>query len=229
MLSHRNIVSNTLAICDYLQLSENDTQMVVLPFYYVMGQSLLNTHFAAGGTVVLNNKFAFTAAVLKQMVAEEVTGFSGVPSTYAYLLHRSPLAGYREKLQSLRYCSQAGGHMARAIKEKLRKVLPDHTQIFIMYGATEAAARLTYLEPDRFEDKIDSIGKPVPGVSIRVVDKQGRDVPVGQTGELMAYGPNIMQGYWKDEAATKTALNNNGYHTGDIGYQDDEGYFIRCR
>ena len=225
MLSHRNIVSNTLAICDYLQLSEDDTQMVVLPFYYVMGQSLLNTHFAAGGTLVLNNKFAFTAALLKQMVAEEVTGFSGVPSTYAYLLHRSPLAGYREKLQSLRYCSQAGGHMARAMIEKLRKVLPDHTQIFIMYGATEAAARLTYLEPDRFEDKIDSIGKPVSGVCIRVVDKQGSEVPVGQTGELMAYGPNIMQGYWKDEAATKTALNNNGYRTGDIGYQDEEGYF----
>ena len=224
MLSHRNIVSNTLAICDYLQLSENDKQMVVLPFYYVMGQSLLNTHFAAGGTVVLNNKFAFTAAVLKQMVAEEVTGFSGVPSTYAYLLHRSPLAGYREKLRSLRYCSQAGGHMARAVKEKLRTVLPEHTKIYIMYGATEAAARLTYLAPDRFEDKIDSIGKPVAGGSIRVVDRRGRDVPAGQTGELVAYGPNVMQGYWKNEAATRAVLNHNGYHTGDLGFQDDEGF-----
>ena len=90
MLSHTNIVSNTSAICGYLRLTESDVQMVVLPFFYVMGKSLLNTHFAVGGTVVINNKFAFPATVLKDMVEERVTGFSGVPSTYAYLLHRSP-------------------------------------------------------------------------------------------------------------------------------------------
>ena len=119
-----------------------------LPFFYVMGKSLLNTHFAVGGTVVINNKFAYPASVIKQMVDEQVTGFSGVPSTYAYLLHRSPLANYRDKLTSLRYCSQAGGHMSRQIKEKLRQVLPENTKIYIMYGDTEASARLTYLEPD---------------------------------------------------------------------------------
>jgi long-chain acyl-CoA synthetase len=139
MLSHRNIVSNTHSICHYLHLSENDIQMVVLPFFYVMGKSLLNTHFAVGGTVVINNKFAYPASVIKQMGEERITGFSGVPSTYAYLLHRSPLANYRDKLPSLRYCSQAGGHMSGQIKEELRRVLPSHTRIFIMYGATEAS------------------------------------------------------------------------------------------
>ena len=109
MLSHGNIVSNTNSICQYLELSEKDLQMVVLPFFYVMGKSLLNTHFAVGGTVVINNKFAYPATVIKQMVDEKVTGFSGVPSTYAYLIHRSPLEKYREGLSSLRYCSQAGG------------------------------------------------------------------------------------------------------------------------
>jgi len=91
MLSHKNIVSNTHSICRYLNLTDKDIQMAVLPFFYVMGKSLLNTHFAAGGTTVINNKFAFPATVIKQMVDEKVTGFSGVPSTYAYLLHRSPL------------------------------------------------------------------------------------------------------------------------------------------
>jgi len=167
MLSHRNIVSNTHAICQYLRLTEKDIQMVVLPFFYVMGKSLLNTHFAVGGTVVINNKFAFPASVVKQMVEEHITGFSGVPSTYAYLLHRSPLTAYRDRLSSLRYCSQAGGHMSKAIKEGLRKALPEHTKIFIMYGATEVAARLSYLEPERFEDKMDSIGKAIPGVTFR--------------------------------------------------------------
>lgn len=109
MLSHGNIVSNTRSICRYLNLTGKDIQMVVLPFFYVMGKSLLNTHFAVGGQVVINNKFAFPATVINQMVDEQVTGFSGVPSTYAYLLHRSPLESCRERLGSLRYCSQAGG------------------------------------------------------------------------------------------------------------------------
>jgi len=226
MLTHKNIVSNTKSICRYLDLTDKDVQMVVLPFFYVMGKSLLNTHFAVGGTVVINNKFAFPATVIKQMVEEKVTGFSGVPSTYAYLLHRSPLKNYRDKLHSLRCCTQAGGHMSGQIKEELRKVLPSHTQIYIMYGATEASARLTYLKPDQFADKMDSIGKPIPGVTMQVLNKSGKVLLSGQTGELVASGPNIMQGYWKDEKATSVVLDKNGYHTGDLGYYDKEGYFF---
>ena len=225
MLSHSNIVSNVHSICHYLQLTDKDIQMVVLPFFYVMGKSLLNSHMAVGGTVVINNKFAFTASVVKEMVDEKVTGFSGVPSTYAYLLHRSPLANYRDRLDSLRYCSQAGGHMSRKLKQELRNVLPKHTKIFIMYGVTEASGRLTYLEPDFFEDKLDSIGKSISGVALRVIDKKGNEVQIGQTGELVASGPNIMSGYWNDMKITAEVLDKNGYHTGDLGYQDEEGYF----
>ena len=102
MLSHANIVANTRAIIEYLELTPSDIQMVVLPFFYVMGKSLLNTHVAVGGRVVINNKFAYTAAVLEQMAAEKVTGFSGVPSTYAHLLFKSPLGAYRDRLPALR-------------------------------------------------------------------------------------------------------------------------------
>jgi acyl-CoA synthetase (AMP-forming)/AMP-acid ligase II len=225
MLSHRNIVANTHSICRYLQLTDADIQMVILPFFYVMGKSLLNTHFAAGGTVVINNKFAFPASVLSNMVDEAVTGFSGVPSTYAYLLHRSPLAKQRDKLHALRYCSQAGGHMSRAIKEELRRVLPAHTRIYIMYGATEASARLSYLAPEAFEHKMDSIGKAIPDVCLDVLDEHGRKLPPGERGELVASGPNIMMGYWRDPEATRRVLDEKGYHTGDLAYSDDEGYF----
>jgi len=226
MLTHRNIVSNTRAICEYLELTENDIQMVVLPFFYVMGKSLLNTHFAVGGRVVINNKFAFPAGVLRQMAEERVTGFSGVPSTYAYLLYRSPLATYRDRLGSLRYCAQAGGHMSRSLKEDLRRILPLHTKIYIMYGATEASARLSYLPPDRFMDKMDSIGRPIPGVTLKILDPEGNEVPVDETGELVASGPNIMQGYWRDSDSTSRVLDKDGYHTGDIGYRDSEGFFF---
>lgn len=224
MLSHKNIVSNTHSICQYLSITQDDIQMVVLPFFYVMGKSLLNTHMAVGGTVVLNNRFLYPADVVNQMISEKVTSFSGVPSTYAYLLHRSPLASCREKLGNLRYCSQAGGHMTKSVKLALRKALPEHTQIVIMYGATEASARLTYLHPSYFDSKIESIGKPIPDVSIRILDRNGGDVSDGQEGELVATGPNIMLGYWKDPQDTARVLDDHGYHTGDIGFRDAEGF-----
>jgi len=226
MLTHENIVANTRSICACLGLAERDVQMVVLPFSYVFGLSLLHTHVAVGGTLVLNNQFSFTSAVLEQMVAENVTGFSGVPSTYAYLLHRSPLRAMRERLPFLRYCSQAGGHMARQVKLDLRRALPDHTQVIVMYGATEASARLTWLAPQYYIRKIDSIGKEVPGVSIQILDGEGNRLAPGELGELVASGPNIMRGYYRDPAATSRVLDADGYHTGDLGYRDAEGFLF---
>lgn len=226
MLSHKNLVSNTCAICEALALTEHDIQMAVLPFSYVMGASLLNTHVAVGGTVVINNSFGYTAAVLQQMIDEKVTGLSGVPSTFAHLLYRSPLAANRDKLVSLRYCSQAGGHMPARIKMELRRALPDHTVIYIMYGATEASARLTVLDPNRFDEKMGSIGTPVNGVSIAIVNDANEEVAAGATGELVAAGPNIMQGYWNDAAGTRLAIDDRGYyHTGDLGFRDGQGFF----
>ena len=115
--------------------------------------------------------------------------------------------------------------MARRIKTELRETLPEHTDIVIMYGATEASARLTYLDPKCFDSKKDSIGRAIPGVSLKLVGANGGKVGPGQKGELVASGANIMQGYWKDEEATARVLKNDGYHTGDIGYQDKDGFF----
>lgn len=225
MLSHRNITSNARSIIQYLQLTGSDIQMVVLPFYYVMGMSLLTTHCAVGGTIVINNRFAFSSEVIEQMITEQVTGFSGVPSTYTYLLHRSPLAECREKLTSLRYCTQAGGHLPRRTKEELLRVLPDHTCLYVMYGATEASARLAYVEPERLREKIDSIGKAIPGVALTIRDEAGRELADGEIGEIVASGPNIMRGYWQDPEGTAKVLDFHGYHTGDLGYRDADGFF----
>ncbi|MBT8341613.1 MAG: acyl--CoA ligase [Desulfatitalea sp.] len=229
MLSHGNLVSNTDAICRYLGINHLDIQMVVLPFFYVMGKSLLNTHIAAGAAVVINNRFLYPADVLNQMIEEKVTSFSGVPSTYAYLLNRSPLKGMRDKMPNLRYCSQAGGHMPTTMKRALRNALPKHTKIYVMYGATEAAARLTYLDPTFFEAKIDSIGKPIEDVTIKIMNEKGEVVPTGLEGEIVASGPNIMQGYWKDPQLSRKVLSSYGYHTGDIGYKDSDGFLFVFR
>ena len=94
-----------------------------------------------------------------------------------------------------------------------------------MYGATEGSARLSYLAPNKFMAKIDSIGKAIPGVTLRVLDEEGRELPPNQAGELVAAGPNIMKGYWKDPEATERVLDDKGYHTGDLAYRDEDGFF----
>jgi acyl-CoA synthetase (AMP-forming)/AMP-acid ligase II len=110
------------------------------------------------------------------------------------------------------------------MKEELRKILPAHTEIIIMYGATEASARLTYLNSKRYEDKIDSIGKAIPGVTITILDKNNKEAEVAEVGELVANGENIMRGYWKDDKISAQVLDEYGYHTGDLGYKDEEGF-----
>ena len=115
--------------------------------------------------------------------------------------------------------------MARHIKLELMRVLPSHTQLYIMYGATEASARLTYVPPESLRSKIDSIGKPISGVTMSVLSDGGEALEPGNPGELVAKGPNIMLGYYKDIESTRKVLDENGYHTGDFGYRDEDGFF----
>lgn len=223
MLSHRNLVANARAIVSYLGLTARDRVMCVLPFSYVYGLSLLHTHVAVGGSVVIENRAAFPNVVLNAMAAHRVTGFAGVPSTFALMLHRSNLD--HVALPNLRYVTQAGGAMAPAkIDEWLAR--GPQAPFFVMYGATEAAARLTYLPPDELPVKRGSIGRPIPGVDIRVVTEEGRTAAAGEVGELVASGPNIAAGYWNRPAETAERFGPDGYRTGDLGYADADGCFF---
>ena len=201
--------------------------MVVLPFFYVMGKSLLNTIVAAGGTLVINNKFAFPATVINQMIEERATLFSGVPSTYAYLLHRSPLKKSRQQLNHLRMVTQAGGHMARSVKTALRETLPNHTPN-LHHVRCHRGLGPADLAGSRTVSSRKSIpsAKSIPGVTVKILDDQGSELAQGAKGEVVASGANIMQGYWMDPEATAKALDHNGYHTGDIGFMDADGFIF---
>lgn len=224
VLTHGNIRSNTLAIVSYLGLQEDDRVMAILPFHYVYGKSLLNTHMAVGAQVVINNRFAFPNAVVREMCERSVTGFAGVPSTFAILMNRSVFP--KTRIPSLRYVTQAGGAMAPALTRRLLDCL-DGVDLYVMYGATEASARLTYVPPDRLRrDKLGSIGIPIPGVEVTVRDDQGRELAPLEVGNICAQGPNIMQGYWNDPEETSRALKPWGLVTGDLGYRDEEGFLF---
>lgn len=227
MLTHRNLMSNTASIAAYLSLSPADRILAVLPFHYVYGQSLAYTHFLSGGSVLIDNRFAYPNVVLETLASLAATGFAGVPSTFVILLEKSNLA--KRAFPSLRYVTQAGGHLSAPWRLKAAEAFAP-ARFFVMYGATEAAPRLTYLEPERLADKTASIGKAIPGVEVFVADPAGNRLPPGETGELAARGPNIMAGYWNDPAGTAEVLRNGLYFTGDLGREDAEGFlFIEGR
>ncbi len=220
-LSHRNLHANTSSIIRYLDLNAEDRVMAILPFYYSYGNSLLLTHMAVGGSLVIDGRFAYPNVILEIMAQERVTGFSGVPSTFAILMHKSNIRNYR--FEHLRYITQAGGPMTPALTQKIMEALP-HIKIYIMYGQTEASARLSYLEPEKLLEKIGSIGKAIPGVELTIKDEDGRICPPGKVGEIVAKGDNIMMGYWNNPEDTARVLKPDGLHTGDLAKADEEGY-----
>jgi acyl-CoA synthetase (AMP-forming)/AMP-acid ligase II len=220
-LSHLNIMANTRSIVSYLGLTAEDRVLQILPFYYVYGKSLLNTHAAVGGSVVIENRFLFPNTALDTLERERCTGLSGVPSTFAILLNRSNLA--KRRLEHLRYVTQAGGGMSPELTRRLMEALPNQ-RIFVMYGATEASARLSYLDPTDLPRKVGSIGRAIPNVELRVLREDGTEAAVGEEGELVARGANIMRGYWADLDETEKVLDRHGYHTGDLGRRDEEGF-----
>lgn len=223
VLTHGNLASNTRSIVAYLDLGPSDRCLNVLPFYYSYGNSVLHTHAAVGGSLVLENSLVYPHQVVARIAAERATGFAGVPSTYALLLQRVRLDEY--DLDSLRYMTQAGGPMSPANIRKLRSALP-RVRLFVMYGQTEATARLTYLPPERLTEKLGSVGLPIPDVAIQIRDERGQEIKRGDVGEVCARGPNVMRGYWKDPAATAEVVQDGWLRTGDLGYMDNDGYIF---
>lgn len=234
MISHRNIVANTDSIIEYLSLTSRDRMMTVLPFHYCFGTSLLHTHLRVGGSLVINPRFMYPEIVLQRMQETECTGFAGVPSHFQILLRRSSLA--KRKFHGLRYVQQAGGQLGPIFIEQLRHALPGK-EIYIMYGQTEATARLSYLPPSELDRKLGSVGKGIPGVKLRVQDEHGNPVKPHETGEIVAEGENVARGYWHDEKESARCFRNGVLHTGDLATVDREGFiyivdrakdFLKC-
>ena len=218
----RNIESNTRSIVEYLSLTMADRALLTLPLYYCYGRSVLQTHLYAGASVFLDDRFAFPRVVLETMAAEACTGFAGIPQTFEILRKTSDLSSLSSP--RLRYVTQAGGAMSDDTIAWARRAFAP-AELFVMYGQTEATARLAYLPPDRAADKGGSIGMPIPGVELSVVDAAGRPLPDGETGELVARGDNVTPGYLDDPEATAAILHDGWLWTGDLATRDAEGFF----
>lgn len=222
MISHQNLMANTDSIIEYLRLTHDDTMLVVLPFYYCYGLSLLHTHLRAGGTIVMNNLFIMLGGVINDLRNFKCTGFAGVPSHFQILLRKSDSLK-STPLPDLRYVTQAGGKLHNAFITEFVEAFPN-IRFNVMYGQTEATARLAWLPPEKLPEKIGSCGKAIPGVELKVADETGKPVQPGETGEILARGKNIMQGYYKDPELTGSTLKDGWLYTGDLATMDEEGY-----
>ena len=234
MVSHRNIIANTSSIISYTRLTPRDRVMVVLPFHYCFGASLLHTHLRAGGSLVIDNRFMYPNKILMAMQDTNCTGFAGVPTHYQILLRNSSFTHMH--FPSLRWMQQAGGSLPVQLLSQLRKQLAN-VKIFVMYGQTEATARLSYLPPELLDRKAGSIGRGIPGVRLQVVDERNRPIVPGGTGEIVAEGDNITLGYWQEEHDTRRTFCEGRLYTGDIATVDEDGFiyivdrmkhFIKC-
>lgn len=220
--THRMLAANAASIIAYLGLTAEDRALLILPLFYCYGRSVLRTHLVVGGSVLLDGRFMYPRVVMEALGEHAVTGFAGVPLTFELLRRSVPDLASLPRPR-LRYVTQAGGHMPPDMVDWAREAFAP-ARLFVMYGQTEATARLAYLPPERGADKRGSIGIAIPGVTLQVVDEDGLELPRGEVGQLVARGDNVMPGYFHAPEETAAVLHHGWLWTGDLGYQDAEGY-----
>ena len=224
MLSHKNVVNNGQLVGDYIYLTEKDRLCIPVPFFHcfgcVMGTIASVTH---GTTMVIIEQFN-PGKVLQMVQDERCTALHGVPTMFIAELNHPDFEKFR--LSTLRTGIMAGSICPI---EVMKKVINDMgaNEITIAYGQTESSPVITQTKTDDpIEKRVSSVGKPHPGVEVKIIDPAtGEDTPTGVPGELCTRGYLVMKGYYKNEQATKSVIDNNGWlHTGDIAVMDEKGY-----
>lgn len=223
-LSYCNLQSNAEAIVRYLGITQADTAITNLPLSYSYGLSIVNSHLLVGASLVCTNASIMTREFWDQFSRLQCTSFAGVPFTYSML---ERLRFEDMSLPSLRTMTQAGGRLA---PEKIRLFADiakrKDLRFFVMYGQTEATARISYVPWERLADKIGSIGLPIPGGHLTLIRNGQEIIEPYREGELVYTGTNVMLGYAETRASLSKGDELNGVlHTGDLGHRDADGYF----
>ncbi len=234
VLSHRNMVTGAKSVSQYLENTSNDRILAVLPFSFDYGLNQLSTAFNVGACAVLMD-YLLPRDVITMIAREHITGLAAVPPLWVQL---AQLPWPADAVDTLRYITNSGGAMPRAVVDGLRKALPK-THVVLMYGLTEAF-RSTYLPPEELDRRPDSMGKAIPNAEIMVVREDGTPCSPGEPGELVHRGSLVALGYWNDPEKTaerfrptpgrdpKIPLPEIAVWSGDTVRMDDAGflYFI---
>lgn len=223
-LSYKNIQSNADSIAEYLNIDENERPITTLPFNYSFGLSIINSHLLKGSAIILTEKTVFFRDFWNLFNEYKCTSFAGVPYTYTMLKR----IGFEKiDLPSLRYFTQAGGKLS----EEFIRFFNDYAaksnkKFFVMYGQTEATARITYVPYDKLSGKIGSIGISIPGGKLNIMNDGVEVSRPKEVGEIVYKGDNVMLGYAETLSDLSKGDELNGVlFTGDLGYKDEDGFF----
>lgn len=220
MLTHKNLIENIKSNIESLQLNSNDRCLIVLPMCFgYCNTSQMLTHLYLGGSMVIYRGTFFPKKFYEYINRYSCTNTTCIPSML-YLMVKSRKI---ENVDTLRYLCFGGGTIAESVVKKIIELLPN-TGIVQTYGQTEASPRITALLPHDALRKLGSVGQPIPGIRVMVVDDNNNEVPTGIRGEIIVHGENVMKGYYKRDDETSKTIINGWLHTGDIGYFDSEGY-----
>lgn len=220
-LSHTNLRANAESIATYLGLAADDRAMTTLPMNYCYGLSVLNSHLVRGASVVLSQRSVIEAEFWEELSAAGATSFAGVPYTFE-LLDRIGFADMA--LPHLRHVTQAGGRMPPATVCRYAGLGARRGwRFFVMYGQTEATARMAYLPPEAAIYHPEAIGLPVPGGRFELIPVDGHDDPA--VGELVYEGENVMLGYAERPADLARGRTTDVLHTGDLARRNEAGLY----
>ena len=220
-LSKTAVTSNAIAIADYLELGSDDRAITALPLHYCYGLSVLTSHLAVGASVVLTEASVVDPCFWAAVDRWNVTGLAGVPYTFELLDRQRATGVERLGASSLRYVTQAGGRLDPAAVDQLVRLGDQHDfDMFVMYGQTEATARMTYLDPDAARTWPGSIGRPIPGGSIKLRPVQDAEPDIG---EIIYSGPNVMMGYATCGDDLARGHDFDELPTGDLARFNDAG------
>jgi long-chain acyl-CoA synthetase len=220
-LTHSNLSSNVAAVTALHSFGENDVVLGALPLFHSFGQTCsMNAAVASGATLSLIPRFDAERA-LAIITRDRVTVFQGVPTMYSALLHHPRRDEF--DTSTLRECVSGGASLPAEVLRGFEQEFG--CKLLEGYGLSETSPVASSNRPDR-QRRPGSVGVPIEGVQMRIVDEDGEEVPIGSRGEIVIRGPNVMKGYWGRPDATAEVIRDGWFHSGDIGVMDEDGYFF---
>lgn len=223
--SYKNINANTDSIAQYLDIGENDRAMTTMPMSYTYGLSIINSHLYKGASVILSDYALVNKEFWQLLKQEKATTFGGVPYIYEML---KKLRFGRMDLPSLKYITQAGGKLSKELAQEFHEICVDKgIKMIVMYGQTEATARMSYLPWESAGEKAGSMGIAIPNGKFELLDADGQIIEESEVaGELVYYGDNVTLGYAEGfQDLSKGDENKGVLHTGDMAKRDADGFY----
>jgi long-chain acyl-CoA synthetase len=223
--SYKNIDSQVIALSEYLGITSEHRAITTMPMSYSYGLSVINSHFFKGASLILTDASLVDPRFWNMLKANKATTFGGVPFIYEIL---KKLRFRRMNLPSLKYITQAGGKLNNKLMAEFAQICEDKSiDFYVMYGQTEATARISYLPCEYVQKKVGSVGIPIPGGKMWIEDTEGNRIDrVGVAGELVYQGDNVTLGYAENYLDLAKGDKNKGFlRTGDIAECDEDGFF----